>query len=104
MGKTETEQMAVNVMDAIVKQSGDNIMVATWKENQGFAKSKVKIINPEGWARDKITNDNGKTQLKSNMKGYYLVELEYIDKNPGSFKGKEYQTVRYRCETTIKVQ
>jgi hypothetical protein len=104
VGKVETEQIAASLMDALVKQSGDNIMVATWKENQSYAKSKVKIINPEGWVKDKITNDNGKTQLKPNTKGLYLVELEYIDKTPGTFKGKDYQTVRYRCETTLIVQ
>lgn len=104
VGEGVSEQSVANLIDALVKQVGDNIMISTWKENQPFAKTKVRIINPEGWAKEKITNENGKTQTKSNMKGLYLVELEYIDKTAGSFKGKDYQTVRYRCETTLKVQ
>lgn len=104
VGEKADEQSAANLMDAWVKQSGDNIMISTCRENQAFAKAKVRIINPEGWMKEKITNDNGKTQAKSNMKGLYLVELEYIDKTAGNFKGKDYQTVRYRCETTLKVQ
>lgn len=104
VGEGAGEQSVANLMDALVKQVGDNIMVSTWKENQAFAKIKVRIINPEGWMKEKLTNENGKTQTKSNMKGLYLVELEYIDKTAGNFKGKDYQTVRYRCETTLKVQ
>lgn len=104
VGEGAGEQSVANLMDVLVKQSGDNIMISTWKDNQAFSKIKVRIINPEGWAKEKITNENGKTQTKSNMKGLYLVELEYIDKTAGNFKGKDYQTVRYRCETTLKVQ
>lgn len=104
VGEGAGEQSVANLMDALVKQVGDNIMISTWKENQTFAKTKVRIINPEGWMKEKLTNENGKTQIKSNMKGLYLVELEYIDKTAGTFKGKNYQTVRYRCETTLRVQ
>lgn len=104
VGEGASEQSVVNLMDALVKQVGDNMMISTWKENQVFAKTKVKIINPEGWTKEKITNENGKTQIKTNMKGLYLVELEYIDKTAGSFKGKAYEMVRYRCETTLRIQ
>lgn len=104
VGEGAGEQSVANLMDALVKQVGDNIMISTWKENQTFAKTKVRIINPEGWMKEKLTNENGKAQIKSNMKGLYLVELEYIDKIAGNFKGKNYQTVRYRCETTLRVQ
>ncbi|MDZ7936334.1 MAG: hypothetical protein U5M51_15495 [Emticicia sp.] len=104
VGELADEQTAANALDILLKQSGENLMLSIWKENEAFAKTKVKIINPEGWVKEKMTNENGKIQIKTNMKGLYLVELEYIDKTAGSFKGKPYETVRYRCETTLKVQ
>ncbi len=104
VGEGSGEQIALNPMDVLLKQSGENLLLSVSKDNRAFAKIKVKIINPEGWMKEKITNENGKTQTKINMKGLYLIELEYIDKTAGSFKGKDYQTVRYRCETTLKVQ
>jgi hypothetical protein len=103
VGNSTNNQKSEAELDALVTQSGDNIMVTAWKNKEAFAKAKIRVINPEGWAKDKVTNDNGKTQLKSNRKGLYLIELEYIDKNPGNFKGKDYETVRYRCETTVKI-
>lgn len=104
VGELAGEQTATNALDVLLKQSGENLILNIWKENQVFAKTKVKIINPEGWVKEKVTNENGKTQIKTNMKGLYLVELEYIDKTAGSFKGKAYESVRYRCETTLRIQ
>jgi hypothetical protein len=101
VGTNSNEQITENELDAIAKQSGDNIMVTAWKGQAVFPNAKFRVINPEGWIKEKITNENGKAQLKSNMKGLYLIELEYIDNTPGNFKGKDYETIRYRCETTI---
>ena len=84
------------------KENG-KITLSAFKDKQALAKTKLTIINPQTWEKTKFTNENGQTSFTPTGKGLYLVELEWIDTNPGTFKGKDYQTIRYKSEMTFVI-
>ena len=52
------------------------------------------ITNPDGWEKVAYTNANGEATFKPNKEGMYMVEMEYLDKTIGQFKGKDYKMIR----------
>lgn len=101
----EVERTAsAQMLDVVARPEGNTVGLRVYKAGRGFANSSVKVINPEGWEKTCATNEQGRTSFVANQKGLYVVELEWIDKTPGTFKEKPYESVRYRCDMTLVMQ
>ena len=90
-------------LDVVASKLGNQVLLEVHKAQQPFSKIQLTVINPEGWEKTKITNEKGKAVFMPGGKGLYLVALEWIDKTPGKFKDKNYETIRYRCDMSIWV-
>ncbi|MDZ7933551.1 MAG: DUF4198 domain-containing protein [Emticicia sp.] len=90
-------------LDLIANKQGEFIAFTAFKDNVPLTKTSIKIINPHSWEKTKISNERGKITFLPTVKGMYLVEVEWIDKTPGVFKGKPYETIRYKSETSVFV-
>jgi uncharacterized GH25 family protein len=91
-------------LDIIPSIQGEFIALTAYKDNLPLNKMKVTITNPQSWTKTKTTNEKGRVTFLPTGKGMYLVEIEWIDKTTGTFKGKDYDSIRYKSETTIVVE
>lgn len=98
-----TNAKNLQFLDVTANQENGKITLSAFKDKQALAKTKLTIINPQTWEKTKFTNENGQTTFTPTGKGLYLVELEWIDTNSGTFKGKDYQTIRYKSEMTFVI-
>ena len=93
-----------NYLDIIATESDNGINLNAFKNNVPADKAKLTIISPDGWEKVKMTSERGRTSFVPNAKGVYLIEAEWIDKTPGTYKDKPYESIRYHSETTIEVK
>ena len=94
VGKSTDNATAQGFLDVIPTKMNDEIKLTAFKNKALNPKAKLVITNPEGWEKVKYTDAKGEAVFKPNMKGTYMIETEFVDKTPGSFKGKEYKMVR----------
>lgn len=97
---TATEQ---GFLDVIPIKIDEEIKLTAFKNKALNPKTKLIITNPEGWEKVKFTDAKGEAVFKPNMKGMYMVEMEYIDKTAGNFKGKDYKMVRNKFSLVVVV-
>lgn len=104
VGNTElTSVKNYQFLDIIPNRQGEFVAITAYKDGQLLPNTSIKIINPQTWEKTKVSNERGKITFLPTAKGMYLVEIEWIDKTPGTFKGKSYETIRYKSETTVFV-
>jgi hypothetical protein len=104
VGKVSTTAKPGNYFDIIASEAESGINLSAFKNNIPADKAKLTIISPDGWEKIKITSERGRASFVPLTKGLYLIEAEWIDKTPGTYKDKPYESVRYHAETTIEVK
>lgn len=104
VGEAADRTVSPQQLDVVARAEGNTVGLRALRDGKGLANSSVNVVNPEGWERRCQTNEQGRTSFAANQKGIYIVELEWIDKTPGTFNGKPYEQTRYRCDMTQVVQ
>jgi hypothetical protein len=104
VGKATAAAKPNNYFDIIATESDSGINLNAFKNSIPADKAKLTIISPDGWEKVKVTSEKGRASFIPNTKGIYLIEAEWIDKTPGVFKDKPYESIRYHSETTIEVK
>ncbi len=108
VGATSAAAIAVtkpyNYFDIIATESDNGINLSAFKNNVPADKAKLTVISPDGWEKVRITSERGRASFVPVTKGIYLIEAEWIDKTPGTYKDKPYESIRYHAETTIEVK
>ena len=103
VGDEKNVQSQFQPLDVVAQKNGEAYLLTAVKANIPFQKTKLSIINPEGWTNVKYTNQNGEASFKPNMKGIYMVELEWIDKTEGVYKEVKYESIRHKCNMTVAI-
>ncbi|OJV22603.1 MAG: hypothetical protein BGO21_05465 [Dyadobacter sp. 50-39] len=87
----------------ILLQEKDNVVnIQALLANQPVENgTKIRIFNPENWEKLPLTDASGKAYFIPTMKGMYIVRVDWVDKRPGQFLGKSYDSVRHRCDYTF---
>ncbi|GAB3509633.1 DUF4198 domain-containing protein [Emticicia fontis] len=104
VGKATAATKPNNYLDIIASESDNGINLNAFKNNAPADKVKLTVISPDGWEKVKVTSERGRASFTPNIKGVYLIEAEWIDKTPGTYKDKPYESIRYHSETTIEVK
>jgi len=104
VGKSSNSQKNTNFIDIIASESDNGVTLTAFKNNVPADKAKLTVISPDGWEKAKITSERGRASFVPITKGLYLIESEIIDKTPGEYKGKPYDSIRYHVETTIEIK
>lgn len=89
--------------DIVAELQKDVLKITIIKDKQPSEKTSVTIINPQTWEKTNLTNTDGTVTFPLAGKGLYLIEAEWIDTTKGNFKGKDYESIRYKSETTFVV-
>lgn len=104
VGKVNAAASPGNYFDIIASESDNGINLSAFKNNIPADKAKLTVISPDGWEKVKITSERGRASFVPVSKGIYLIEAEWIDKTPGTYKDKPYESIRYHADTTIEVK
>ncbi|KAF2335112.1 DUF4198 domain-containing protein [Flavobacterium daemonense] len=56
-------------------------------------KTKIKVIAPNGWEKELLTNDKGEFSFTPIWSGNYMVEYAHTDKSTGEHNGKKYNEI-----------
>jgi hypothetical protein len=104
VGKATASSKPGNYFDIIASESDNGINISAFKNNVPADKAKLTVVSPDGWEKVKVTSERGRASFVPNAKGIYLIEAEWIDKTPGTYKDKPYESIRYHTETTIEVK
>ncbi len=91
----------IQFLDIIPTSQGEFVAITAYLDGKPMANASIKIINPHTWEKTLLSNDRGRVTFFPPVGGMYLAEIEWIDKTPGEFKGKAYETIRYKSETSI---
>lgn len=64
---------------------------------------KIYAHAPNGWSKEIDADDKGLCSFTPVWKGQYVIDWVYTEHKPGTFNGKEYESVRHRAVLTINV-
>jgi uncharacterized GH25 family protein len=103
VGKASEIGQNMQFLDVISTKTGEEVKLTAYLNGVKIAKTKLLITNPEGWEKIKYTNANGEATFKPTVKGMYMIEVENLDKTPGSFKGKDYKMIRNKGAVMVEV-
>jgi hypothetical protein len=72
-------------------------------KGQPLKKVAVLFHAPNGWSKELVTGQDGVVSFDPLWKGQYVVECIYLEKTPGNFNGKEYESIRHRATLAIDI-
>src|SRR5690606_16890037 len=91
--------LLLDIMAAKASKSKYRFLVT--KKGSALTDQKI-VVSPLGGEEAELkTNNKGTATIKTKSPGIYLVSIDWIDITPGTFKGKQYETVRHRLDYTF---
>lgn len=101
-GKKVTSQGAGLYLDANIKKaSKGKYQFSIVKEGKTVQPGMVTVSSFGGKEQTLDVDANGNATFAADKDGVYLVSIEWIDKTPGEFKEKKYETIRHRLDLTL---
>ncbi|MEI9810988.1 MAG: DUF4198 domain-containing protein [Bacteroidota bacterium] len=101
-GNTKTSSVHPAFLDVKLEATGKNKYEVTLvKNDSAFAYAKITVTHPAGWEKILSADKDGKATFTSVGPALYLVSVEWIDKTPGKFKDKPYETVRHQLDFSL---
>lgn len=64
--------------------------------------AKVEVVAPNTWMQEHKTDAQGHVTINAPWKGQYVLHVLHVDKTPGSFDGKSYESLRNHLTYTFK--
>ncbi len=91
------------VLDVRAQGEGPNVLTLLYR-GQPLAETKLEVIAPNTWVQEHKTNAQGKADINMPWRGQYVVHVLHIDKTPGQFADKKYDTLRNHLTYTFVKQ
>lgn len=76
-----------------VQGRGPNALTVLYR-GQPLKEAKLEVIAPNTWVQEHKTDADGKVEINTPWRGQYVVHILHVDKAPGEFAGKKYETLR----------
>ncbi len=87
------------------KLPGDSYETLVYKKGKIVAAGQKVIVTGYGAnEQELVTDKKGKITYKLDKPGLYILSIDWVDKTPGEYKGKQYETVRHRLDYSIYKQ
>lgn len=61
---------------------------------QPLAHAKLEVIAPNTWVQEHRTDARGQIRINTPWRGLYVLHVLHVDKTPGEFAGKRYDSLR----------
>lgn len=102
VGDKITQQSSQLFIDTEVTLVSPGIYrIKTYKNSSAYTESTILITGPDGGEIKLNADKNGIAEFTAPKPGLFLVDIEWIDKTPGQFKQKAYETVRYKMDFSL---
>jgi hypothetical protein len=89
-------------LDILVASKDKLTLVKAFKNNAPAAvNTKLRVFNPENWEKMLTANEQGEAVFMTTQKGLYIIRQDWNDAKPGTWQGKSYVSVRYRCNYSL---
>ncbi len=76
-----------------LQSRGPNTYTVLYR-GQPLQNAKLEVIAPNTWMQEHTTDAQGTVQINAPWRGQYVVHVLHIDKTPGEFDGKKYDSLR----------
>ncbi|GAB2562302.1 DUF4198 domain-containing protein [Spirosoma aerophilum] len=73
------------------------------KDGTAYANAPLKLTAPDGKQIKQTADANGRFTLTPTGAGQYVVDVDFMDKKPGQYQGKNYQAVRNKTALTLVI-
>ncbi|MEI9945597.1 MAG: hypothetical protein WDN26_15440 [Chitinophagaceae bacterium] len=84
-----------------ISPAKNNYQLHLFKNDTAFTDMKITVMHPDGWIKTIFTDTKGIASFTPAGPALYLIVVEWIDKIPGIFKQKKYETLRHRLDFTL---
>lgn len=76
-----------------VQERGPNTYTILYR-GQPLKDAKLEVIAPNTWMQEHTTDAQGAVQINTPWRGQYVLHVLHVDKTPGEFAGKPYDSLR----------
>lgn len=83
---------------------GKSLTLLITKDGAAYANAPLKLTTPDGKQTKVAADANGLLTLNPTGAGQYVVDVDFMDKTPGQYQGKDYQAIRNKMALTLTVQ
>lgn len=87
----------------ILPENGSPKAFTVYFRNTPLAKAKVMVYAPNFWMQEHPTDENGKVNITTPWPGQYVLEVIYMEKQPGEFQGNKFEAFRHRATLTFDI-
>ncbi len=102
VGKKAASAGAPLFLDIVTKKiSADSFEIGIVKDGAALASQDVTVASFGGEEQILTTDANGKAVVKLAKPALYILSVDWIDKTPGQFREKAYETVRHRLDYSL---
>lgn len=102
VGNKDNQQSSKLFLDTEINTlSPGNYSIKVFKNASPYAGSTILITHPDGGETKLETDKDGLAKFTAPKAGLFLVDVEWIDKTPGQFKEKAYETIRYKMDFSL---
>jgi uncharacterized GH25 family protein len=98
----KAEELFLDV--AIKKLPGNTFETTVLKNGKALTGQKVIVTGYGTNEQELVSDKKGKIIYKLDKPGLYILSIDWVDKKPGEYKGKPYETVRHRLDYSIYKQ
>lgn len=81
------------VLPLDVQAHGANAFTVLYR-GQPLKDAKLEVIAPNTWMQEHTTDEHGVVHINTPWRGQYVLHLLHVDKTPGEFAGKKYDSLR----------
>ncbi|KAA9341099.1 DUF4198 domain-containing protein [Larkinella humicola] len=71
------------------------------KDGAAYANAPVKLTTPDGKQTKQTADASGRLTLTPTGAGQYVVDVDFLDKTPGQYEGKDYEAIRNKMALTL---
>lgn len=102
VGPTVTKHPLFSLLDITVSaDAGNRYTIQVFKNNASFSEAKVTATDTSGNEQIITLDKEGKASFDLGSKGLHLIDVDWIDKTPGTFKEKKYESIRYKLDFSL---
>lgn len=76
-----------------VQGRGPNGLTVLYR-GQPLKDAALEVIAPNTWVQEHKTDAQGAVEINTPWRGQYVIHVLHVDKTPGEFSGKKYETLR----------
>lgn len=82
-------------------KAGQPTKLMVSKDAAPYGNALVKLTTPDGRQTKQSADASGLLVLTPTVAGQYVVDVDFVDKTPGKYQGKDYEAVRNKTALTL---